>query len=134
VQIGLNDAVSGSCCSSDYNGTPFWNALEVLVPMIKATGANVVLASDPPPESAAGINAQRPWTVSRIMEYVATGVIGDISPMPFIDLYSLMSTGSCSSAYQPFVTPCYSAAHSRLDYVHPEHDGIVEMFGHLSAP
>jgi lysophospholipase L1-like esterase len=132
IQIGLNDAVNNSCCSTDYNGTPFWNNLQILIPLITASKASVVLVSDPPPEAAAGINIQRPWTVARIMKYVSDNTLGNLGPLQFIDLYSLMSTGSCSSAYQPFTTPCYSASHSRLDYIHPEYNGIVNMFTNLT--
>lgn len=132
IQIGLNDANNNSCCSSDANGTPFWNNLQTLIPIITGIGANVVLVSDPPPESAAGINAQRPWTVARIMKYVSDNELGSFGPLTFVDLYSLMSIGSCSSAYQTYTTACYSLAHSRLDFIHPDHDGIISMFSNLT--
>ena len=149
-QGSINDAVTGQCCNGatvNADGTAAF--AQVIMGAINAARAIVsspVIATDPPPESAAGIDGYTNHAAARVVYYVATLCGGTCSwqafgwsgsaitsPLQFIDQYKLMAGGSCTGSDQSYVTPCVAAVGSTRDNVHFPHDGITAMFNNLSS-
>lgn len=138
IMAGVNDATTGSCCDANGNVTSAYvAAIFQTILAAQAITPNVVIATDPPPESAAGIDAYRVHQSARMVYYAATlawSIFGYSdnagTPFTFIDLYGLMGAGG-SPASSAYSGGRYAAAGSTMDNVHFPQEGSALLFGHF---
>jgi lysophospholipase L1-like esterase len=139
IQVGLNDAHNGTCCTGSGAGTsagPFANALDAFLSSIRALhpGATIVLISEMPPESAAGIDTYRVFQTARAVYYLANNIIGTQgATFAFVDNYYALRGAACTPSSSAYVTPCYQAAGETLDNVHPGYSNTQAMIANILA-
>jgi hypothetical protein len=139
IQIGLNDANNGTCCTGSGESTgggPFATALDALLTAIRSAhpGATIVLISDPPAELAAGIDAYRVFQTARVIYYLANNIIGTQgTTFTFVDNYHALRGAACTPASSSYVTPCYQATGATLDEVHSGYANTQAMIGNILA-
>ena len=138
LMAGTNDAATGSCCDAYGNGTvAYAGVIMGAVNAARALTTNIVIATDPPPEAAAGIDAYRVHQSARMVYYVATlawSVFGYSdspgTPFIFVDQYGAMGTGG-SPASQAYSGGRYATSGSTLDNIHFPKEGSATIYGNF---
>lgn len=150
IQGNVNDTVTGQCCGGQtVNADATLAYAQTIMGAInnaRAIVPNPIIATDPPPESASGIDARTNHQSARMVYYVATLCGGTCtwadlgwqgsapsSALPFVDQYKLMAGSTCNGADQAYSTPCRAAVGATRDNVHWPHSGIVTMFSNIEG-
>jgi hypothetical protein len=166
LQSSVNDAVSGQCCSNGYGTLSY--AYTIMQAVVNAHGALSngkwpSVGTDPPPESAVGIDGLTLQSASRMVFYVAQnsgtpancgsagtcrwaqdfGWTGALPPqnvtsiggsLTFVDQYYLMRMSTCEASSVPWNGhSCYATVGSTLDNVHFPHDGNATMLTNMNG-
>ncbi|MDB5607786.1 MAG: hypothetical protein JWP25_4686 [Bradyrhizobium sp.] len=146
VACGTNDAnnLTGMSAAGDVTSAGAMTMMQVLSKALSISKGGLVVASDPPPESAAGIAAYPLHQVARMLYYLATlpwstfGWTTAMGPEPahptaFVDLYSLLAIPGGSPASAAYVSPCWLDPSKDVDLVHLVHDAYVAALTDLAA-
>jgi hypothetical protein len=154
LQASINDVVTGQCCNGYTSGADATASFAQVI-MQAITNARTALggakwpsvSTDPPAESAAGVDAYEYHAANRVVYYVATNCGGSCawtafnwfstepsSPLTFVDQFYLMRAASCDASSTAYAgNPCYAVSGATLDNVHFPNAGNVTMFGNLAG-
>lgn len=132
---GVNDANSSVGFDAGNNVDTFWwqTIMQGVINQCKIKDPNTLLVTSPPPESAAGVNAYRNHQIGRIQYYLATGAIGSVSPLPFLDLHYDLAVAPKTPVSSAYSNPCYAAAGSTMDQVHEYRSVYEDIMARITA-
>lgn len=144
IMASVNDAATGACCSGVWATAAYGAIIKDTVNLALAITQNVTIASDPPPESAQGMNAQTVHSAARMVYYTATkcgsscpwGDVNSSGNLQYIDVYSSMSAASCTSSIDSsYATiPCYAGSLTTMDNVHLTRGLYQTLMGWYGVP